>query len=263
LQKEKLVERETETKFIAELADAHCHADMIPQELLKQSIAFGVHTIVTNGVDTKSNIKTMEISDHRNIFPALGIGPESAFKMTEEELKFNIGMIKANSGTLVAIGEIGLDYKVVGGEIGLSRQRYVFGLLLDLANELNLPVSVHSRGALPEVLQTLEKKKVKKVQLHYFEGDENDAKRVAKLGYMVSIPPIESSKRRRAIMEIPMKQLMVESDCPAIGESPKDVEKAVRIIAETRGMSFDDVAEMTQNNTKTFFNIKVKGIMRS
>jgi TatD DNase family protein len=263
VQKIKQLGIETETKLAVELADAHCHADMIPQELLKQSIAFGVRTIVTNGVDTKSNVKSIEISDHRNVFPALGVGPEHALKMTDEELKFNVNMIKANPGVVVAIGEIGLDSKVIGGEMGMARQRYVFGLFLDLAMELNLPVSVHSRGALPDVLRILEEKRMKRVHLHYFEGDEKDAVRVAELGYMVSIPPIESSKRQRAIKEIPMKQLMVESDAPAIGGSPKDVEKSIRIIAETRGLSFEEVAAITQNNTKTFFNIKVKGTMRS
>lgn len=262
VQKTKQVGVGAQTKMAIEMADAHCHADMLTHEAIKEAVAFGVRTIITNGTSTKSNFKSIDIADRKNVFPALGISPDNAVSITEEELNFNIGMIKANADTISAIGEIGLDAKVPGGEIGFARQRHVFGLFLDLAVELGLPVSVHSRGTMKEVIDTLEEKKIERVHIHYFEGDENDAKRIAGHGWFVSVPPINSSKRERAIKVIPLAQLMAESDAPAIGSSPKDVEMSVRIIAGAKGVDFARAAEMVRENTKTFFNLRPKTILR-
>jgi TatD DNase family protein len=262
VQKIKQVGIETQTKLAVELADAHCHADMLGSDAIKDAVAFGVRTIITNGIDTKSNFKSIEISDGKNVFPALGISPDKAVVLPDNELEFNINMIRANAGSIVSIGEIGLDSKVAGGELGLARQKVVFEKFVDLALELGLPVSVHSRGAIKEVIDILEGKGMKRVHLHYFEGGEDEARRIAKLGWVISVPPVESSKRARAIKEMPLGQIMAESDAPAIGDNPKSVEKSVRTIAALKGIDFARAAEITRENTRTFFNLKPKTILR-
>ncbi len=242
-----------------ELADSHCHLDMLQDmSQVKESIANGVLTIITDGIDTKSNARALEISDNENVFPALGIDPEHVPDLQERELDFNINMIRTNRARIVAIGEIGLDFMLAKSEKEKELQRKVFGRMLDLANELGLPVSVHAREAMDEVLSTLKARKVKMVHLHFFSGTEQQAEEAAKLGYMVSIPPLQSSSRRKAIMKVPIQQLLAETDCPIVGKSPADVEKSVRLIAETKGMKYEEAAKMIVENTRRFFSIDGK-----
>ena len=106
------------------------------------------------------------------------IDPEFVEKMSDEEIEFNIGVIRANRGRIVGIGEVGLDYKMARGVGDPERQKLVFGRMLDLAMELGLPVSVHARNSLDDVLRILEEKGVRKAHLHFFEGDETHAKTV-------------------------------------------------------------------------------------
>lgn len=248
---------------MVELADAHCHLSILDDHaIIKDAIDYGVSTIITNGVDTPSNIKTLEIADNTNVFPALGIDPEHALAIEEssfeKEIEFNINLIKQNISRIVAVGEIGLDYWIGGGPRNIGRQKKVFGRFVDLGIELGLPVSVHSRSALKDVLGTLKEKGPTAVHLHFFEGGIEEAKIALKLGYMISVPPIESSKRKRVIAMMPLENMMAESDAPVVGQTPKSVEKSVRYIANIKGMPYEDVASILTENTKRFFGTGAK-----
>ena len=260
-----LKERETTDIMITELADAHCHLDLIQDpSVISDAITAGVRTMVTNGVDTKSNVRAVELSDGRHIFAALGIDPEHAINISGEELEFNIGMIKSNAKRIVAIGEIGLDYKKAADLKAMERQRAIFEGFLDLAESLNLPVCIHSRNALDDVLSITGERKSSKVQIHFFEGNVQQAKEIERRGYMISVPPLDSGKRTKAIKEIAIDNIMAESDAPVAGSTPLAVRKSVEMIAAAKGMSFESAAEAVTLNTKRFFNLHAKaGLMRA
>ncbi len=242
-----------------ELADAHCHLDIFQDvEDIRAAVSGGVLTIIGDGVDTKSNMKTLEISDNRNIFAALGIDPEHAMPMDEEEIGFNIGLIRSNARKIVAIGEIGLDYKLAITEEQKEKQRRVFERLLDLAKELGLPVSLHTRKAFDEVFEKVVKSGIKKAHFHFFDGNWEQAKRIAQHGFFVSIPPLKSSKRQKTLMQLPMQCIMAETDSPIVGKTPRDVELSVRMIAEVKGIDYEKACEAIAHNTKAFFNIQNK-----
>jgi TatD DNase family protein len=256
LQKTQTAKREEVQKTKTEMADAHCHPDMFADpKVLEESVAYGVNTIIANGSSTKANLRILELSDGRHVFPVIGIDPDFVDSITEEELDFNMKMIRAHRDKVVGIGEIGLDYKETRGPDNIERQKYVFDKFLDLALELDLPVSVHARNSLEDVFSILKEKKMKKVHLHFFEGDEKQAEEVQRLGYMISVPPMQSSRRKKVIKMLPLDLIMAESDAPAAGGKPLDVEKSVNIIAEAKGLSFARAAEATTLNTKRFFNI--------
>lgn len=244
---------------VTEMADAHCHLDLIDDPaVVHAAVRYGVHTIITNGIGTKSNIRALELADNRHIFAAMGVDPETAMSASEEEVNFNIGMIKSNANRIVAIGEIGLDFKKSTDFKKVALQRTVFGKMLDLALSLDLPVSIHSRDAMEQVFEIVLEKEMERVHLHFFEGSVEQAKKAEKLGYMISVPPLLSSKRFRAAKEISIENIMAESDAPAAGSTPKDTESAIRIVAEAKGISFERAAETLTANTKRFFNIKAK-----
>jgi TatD DNase family protein len=240
-------------KTVTELADAHCHLDMMTGAQIGEGISGGVKTLITNGVDIKSDMAAVKLADGRNVFAMVGIDPEHAVLLEESELEVALGLIKGSivSG-VVGIGEIGLDGKVKN----IEWQKKVFGRLLDLAVILNLPVSIHSRDALDEVLTMLEAKGVKKAHIHFFEGSIEQAKRVERLGYMISVPPLESGRRRKVIKEVSIDNIMVESDAPAAVKSLTDISKAVEIIAEEKRITYEQAARAVVANTKRFFGIE-------
>ncbi len=255
-----MVENKEQTKQMVEMADAHCHLDLIDDySIISRAVDFGVLTMITNGVDTKSNMQVLELADSKHIFPAMGVDPEHALAMKdsefEQELSFNLDLVRQNAGRIAAIGEIGLDYKIAGRTESSKRQLRVFEAFLDLSLSLDLPVSVHARNAIDEVLKVMEEKGIKKGHLHYFEGGEAEAKKAEKLGYMISIPPLESNKRSKAIKAVSIENLMTESDSPVVGDSPAAVERSVGMIASAKQAPFNDVAWTTAANAKRFFGI--------
>jgi TatD DNase family protein len=257
-----ILKEKTEEKQLTEMADAHSHLDLIADpNLIRDSISYGVRTIITNGVDTKSNIRSMEIADNKNVFAMLGIDPEHA-NVTKEELNFNIGLVRQNAKRISGIGEIGLDYGKVKDTVAADRQRMVFGAFLDLAKELDLPVSVHSRDAIEEVVQILSEKDMKSVHIHFFEGSSQQAREIGKKGWMISVPPLSSSKRSKIIKEIAIDNIMAESDSPIVGATPRDVEKSIRIVAEAKMIGFERAAELLTQNTKRFFRIRRDMLIR-
>jgi len=254
LEKEALLDKQ-----ITEMADAHCHIDLIEDRgVIDEAVRFGVRTMLTNGVDTKSNMKSLELADNRHVFALLGIDPEHA-NVTKEELDFNINLARKHANKIVGIGEIGLDYGIVKERVPVQKQKEVFGAFLDLAKELKLPVSVHSRDAMGEVLQMLDERKVEMAHIHFFEGNVQQAKEAEKKGYMISVPPLQSSKRGKVIKEIAIDNIMAESDAPAVGATPKDVYKSIGMISEIKKLEFKKTADLLTANTKRFFRIHTKG----
>lgn len=245
-------------KSITEMADAHCHLDLInDQNAIRDAIENGVHTIITNGVDTKSNMRNIELLDNRNIFALMGVDPEHA-NVTNEELEFNLKLIRQHSRKVTGIGEIGLDYGRVEEAVNKAQQMEVFKRLLNLAKELKFPVSIHSRNAMNDILHILEEMDMKRVHIHFFEGNVQQAKEIEKKGYMISVPPVQSSRRDKVIKEIAIDNIMAESDAPIVGLSPKDIERSIGIVAGIKRIDFKRAADLLTQNTKRFFKIQSK-----
>jgi len=245
-----------------EFIDAHCHMDMLSEEELDNAYARGVTALIVNGVDTNSNMAVLDSLTRNGIFAALGVHPEKAIGMDDKELKYNIDLIRANARSITAIGEVGLDYTFTKNDNEKERQKSVFGQFIDLAIELDKPVSVHSREAMDDTLDILERKGIKRAHLHFFEGDSKHAKRVEELGFMLSIPPLYSAKRLKAMEGISIKNIMAETDSPTAGMHFYDIDKSVMLIAKAKGMDFESCAVEISDNTKRFFNIGLHNLIR-
>ena len=250
-------------KTLVELADAHCHLYAFDGSVIADAVDKGVTTMISNGVDTKSNLKTLEVSDGRHVFPALGIHPDYAETIGDDEVEYNIRLIRENRNILKAIGEIGLDLTHANGIKGIEKQTSLFETFIDLAKELNLPISVHSRNAMPQVLHILDEKGANAVHLHFFEGNADNAIEASQRGYMLSIPPLKSRARASAIKVVPIGNLMAETDSPTADSTPSNVDKSVRMIAEAKGIDYNDAARILTENTKRFFNISTAKFMRN
>ena len=238
-----------------ELADAHTHLDLITDiNLIERSIDLGVGTIITCGADMETSIKALALSDNNFIFAEVGIDPQFVVSRPED-IDRVCDLARKNRSRIVGIGEIGLDYKIAVSQEDRKTQIDAFRKMVELGIELGKPLSVHSRNSMEDIIDILQSADARNVQLHYFEGDENDAKKAADLGYFISVPPLESNRRARAIKNFPIEMLMAETDSPVIGKAPYDVEISVKFVAKSKGLGYDEAAIALTRNTKGFFRI--------
>ncbi len=235
-----------------ELVDAHCHLDLFaePQVAAKDARFGGVNLIITAGGSKSSSLAAIRIADGELVFAVIGVDPEWAG--SDYSFIGEISSLIKSHKKIVGIGEIGLDYKV-----GTDRrnQTEVFEMQIDIAKSLDVPIVIHSRGAIEDVIEMVKEKEVKKAIFHFFEGDDEQAVELSRLGYLISIPPIESSRRRRIINELGIDSIAVETDSPVVGKSPLDVIRTVEWIAEIKGISFNEASMRITQNVKKLFSL--------
>ncbi|MCL4364826.1 TatD family hydrolase [Candidatus Marsarchaeota archaeon] len=247
-----VVQERISTLSANELVDAHCHLDLFPDPLLavKDAVYGGVSTMITAGGSRISSLSAISIADGLNVFAVIGIDPQGA----ENDSNFVdeiVGLIKSNRN-VVGIGEIGLDY---GVNVNKELQRQVFEEQIEKAKALDVPIVIHSRRAIGDTIAIVEEHMVRKALFHYFEGDETQAEMLAGRGYLISIPPFETSRVRRIINALSVGSVAVETDSPVVGKSPVDVIKTVEWIAQIKGIAFNDAAHRITENIKRLFSI--------
>src|SRR3989338_4324615 len=176
------------------IIDTHAHLDHLEDldNALARAAQAGVEAIVAVGVDLKANQRNLEIKKKTRapkIYTALGIHPGN---INPDEVDATLEFIRANIGEAVAIGETGLDfwYKWVKKDpVKKKEQVEVFGKQLRLAQEFNLPVVIHSRGAWNECLEMSQSVGIKKALFHWYSGPVDILKRILDRGYFVSASP--------------------------------------------------------------------------
>ena len=235
-----------------ELVDAHCHLELFPEPLVtsKDAKFGGVSLIITAGGSRSSSLDAIRVADGELVFAVIGIDPQWA--ATDSDFVDQISSLIRSHKKIVGIGEIGLDYKV---DTDRELQRKVFERQIDIAMSLDVPIVIHSRGALDDVTEIVRRKGVRKAMFHFFEGDEATARALAESGYLISIPPIESSRRRRVINALSIDTIAVETDSPVVGKSPLDVIRIVEWIAEIKGISFNEASMRITENVKRLFSL--------
>jgi TatD DNase family protein len=140
-------------------------------------------------------------------------------------------------------------------------QRDTFKRLLKIAKKHAKPVSIHSRGAWADCVNTTIEIDVEKAVFHWFTGSLYDLKKLLDHGYYVSATPAAAySKEHRAVIEnTPLEQILLETDSPVSyqGETsdPSFVLKALASVAELKKEKPETVAEKTTDNAKTVFRL--------
>ncbi len=235
-----------------ELVDAHCHLDMFSDPLVVQKDAQfgGVGLIITAGGSRASSLAAIKVSDGERVFAVIGIDPQGIAK--DSDFVEEIEKLVKSDRKIVGIGEIGLDYKV-GPEKEL--QKKVFEKQIEIAKSLDIPIVVHSRGAMDDVIRIVKDHGVRKAMFHFFEGSEAQAKELAALGYLISIPPEESSRRKRVINALGINSISVETDSPVVGKSPLDVIKVIEWISAIKGVPFGEASMRITENVKKLFSL--------
>ena len=250
---------------LCRLVDSHAHLEELGDlgsaiERAKQS---GVVAIVAVGSDYESNHQVLEIAGKYQGFvhPALGLHPG---RLNEDllSLERHLQFIEDNLSVAVAVGEVGLDYhKRVVGAAGKDLQQKVLGTILALAKRCGKPAIIHSRYAWRDSFELTKKASLEKAIFHWYTGPTNVLREILEQGYFVSATlAVEyHAEHRRAVKEVPLENLLLETDCPVVYQGhqaePADVSRALQATAEMKGLSPDLVAEKTTENALRLFRI--------
>ena len=241
----------------AVLIDTHAHLDQVDgvEESLERAKASGVVAVVAVGMDLSSNQRAIELSDQwpDYVFPSLGIHPWS---VEESELDTTVEFIENNIDRCIAIGEIGLDYRIKKDR---QLQRKAFGRLLQIAANHEKPALTHSRNSYEDVFQMVQESGVKKAVFHWYSGPVEVAEKIVGCGYHISATPaVEySQKHRQVIRATPLESLVLETDCPVkyneMVSEPADAGTTLLEVAKLKAEDADLVASITTHNARQLF----------
>ncbi|MDR3013422.1 MAG: TatD family hydrolase [Chitinispirillales bacterium] len=213
--------------------DTHAHlfdyTDNDLGALIDEAIAAGVATIVNTAVsiDTARTVLSQCKKFPNVLKPAVGISPFDSVDVKngwDDELKtlVNNNNSQPNEPPIIAIGEIGLD-NTNPIYPSLDIQLPIFKKQLEIANDANLPVIIHSRGMEKQTAEICSGLNVTKAIFHCFTGDKESLDYIINCGYYISIPGIvtyKNSHLRDLIRHIPINRLLIETDAPYLSPAP-------------------------------------------
>lgn len=251
------------------LIDTHSHVDMIEEisveEVIKNAVDNGVKKIIVPCAYPKDVDKIFElVNKYDELYGLLGVHPSEA-KDWDDSL---IEKIKeySKSDKIAGIGEIGLDY--YWDKSFNDVQKEVFIKQIKLANELNLPISVHDREAHKDTFDILkEHNKGSKIVMHCFSGSVEFARECVRQGWYIALGGVvtfkNAVKMKEVAADVPLERLLVETDAPYLTPVPyrgKENQPAyVRFVAEEiaklRGITYEELALATTVNAKNVFSV--------
>lgn len=261
--------------------DSHCHLDASEFDADRDAVAAraraaGVTRIVMPAVE-RSHFEAVRALAHRHGFAyALGIHPLFVDRAVDDDLRalHDELMIALDEpqrdARLVAVGEIGLDHFVAGGD--RAKQERFLVSQLELAREFDLPVILHSRRSVDTLLKHLRIVRVRGGIAHAFNGSEQQAQAFIALGFKLGFGGAMTFERalriRRLAKELPPDAIVLETDAPDIpphwlyrtaaqrdaGEisrnEPAELPRIAQTLAELRGISLPALAELTSANAR-------------
>ena len=249
------------------LIDIHSHLDHYYfkddlDKVIGNARKAGVKIILTAGINPETNRKALELAGKYNIVKAcLGIYPvqyDNKINL-DDELKF----IEKNENKIVAIGEVGLDYKE---RKNINEQKRLFEKIIQLTEKLNKPIIIHSRKAEQDCIEMLQSSKLKKIIMHCFGGRKSLVKKIIDNGWFLTAPTCitRATQFQENAKLTPITQLFCETDAPYLnpfkpktGEfqrnEPAFVIEAYKKVAEIKGMELKEVINNVWMNFQTVF----------
>ncbi len=253
------------------LFDTHVHlnAEQFSEDLnevIDRARMEGIQYMVVVGFDRPTIIKAMElIEEYDFIYASIGWHPVDAIDMRDEDLEWIEEL--ARHPKVVAIGEMGLDY--YWDKSPKEVQQEVFRKQIQLAKKVKLPIVIHNREATADIVTILREESAAEVGgiMHCFSGSVEVAKECVEMNFYISLGgPVtfkNAKKPKEVAQEIPLKKLLIETDCPYLAphpyrgkrNEPSYVKLVAEQIAELKGLSYEEVSQVTTENAKILFGI--------
>ena len=240
------------------------------EDVINKVYNSGVTKIVNAGYSVESSMQAIDLAEKYSfIYATCGVSPNDIPENKEEidlQLK-EVTKLAKSSKKVVAIGEIGLDY--YWNKENKELQKYAFVEQIKIANEMNLPIVIHTREAIDDTLNILRNviKTVKPGVFHCCPLNRELVKQALELGFYISLAgPVtfKNSKNANEIIEmIPNDRILIETDSPYLSPEPNrgkrnDSRNLVYIaekIANVKNISVEEVQKTTFQNAKKLYNI--------
>jgi TatD DNase family protein len=257
--------------------DSHAHIDGSEFDndrdaVIQRARDAGVNTILNVGTgDPHSGVFERAVGlaeQHETVFTALGTHPHDA-KLYDDEAEALIRRLIDESNRVVAWGEIGLDFHYDNSPRDVQME--VFRRQLQCAQEVDLPVIVHTREADEETIKILTEEwsgSRRAGVMHCFGGSRELAQKSIALGFLISFSGIITFKTAEALRavatDVPLDHLLIETDCPYLSpvpfrgkrNEPANVVEVARCLAGLRGLDISEVATITSSNFFRTFGIR-------
>ena len=251
------------------MVDTHCHMDDEQydedRENILREISEKMEFIVNIGYNLVSSEKSVEYAKNQKfIYAAVGIHP-TEIETYNIEVEKKIEKLLNEEEKVVAIGEIGLDYHWMVTD--KEYQKKIFIRQMELARKYKKPVVIHSREAMEDTLNILEEYPDVKGIFHCFPGSIESALKISDRYYfgIGGVLTFKNSKKTvKFLKEIDMNRVVLETDSPYLSpvpfrgkrNIPLNVQYVAKKIAELKGITFEEIVEITTRNAKKIYNIK-------
>jgi len=239
------------------------------EELIKEANKEGVKLFLCIGYDLESSKKAIEIANKYGcVYAAIGFIPTEHRKYDENSIN-ELKKIYKTTNKCIAIGEIGLDYYWEKDEEIKAKQKKMFIEQIELANELNLPISLHARDSLGDTLEILKEHKVKNSGvMHCYSGSKELAKEFIKLGFKIAFGGVLTFKNsvttKEVIKNIDLKDIVFETDAPYLApvpyrgkiNLPKYIKKTIEFASELLEIEENELERISFMNSCDIFHVK-------
>jgi TatD DNase family protein len=251
------------------LIDTHCHLtdprlfSQLEGVILRARGA-GVLRMITVGTDLLDARAAIDLCRGRADVVRCSVGIHPNY--SQEASVSDVASLRElqNDASVVALGEMGLDYFHRFADRG--HQRRIFEAQLALASELGRAVVIHSREAIDDTVEVMRGFGAGRAVFHCFTGTAAEAERILAAGFWISFTGPVTYKKNDALREVvamtPMDRLMVETDAPYLSPEPVRGQRvnepalvmhtAARV-AEVKGVSVEELDRITSGNAGRFF----------
>lgn len=254
------------------LIDTHTHLyseqfENDRNEVIKRAICNNVKLMLLPAIDKSYYKPLIDCAQAfpENCLPMLGLHPTSVKKNYKEEMDFIKSEITNNN--FIAIGETGLDY--YWDKTYIKEQEIALREQIELAIKYKLPIVLHSRKSLNEILNILIDYKNKELTgvFHCFPGNIIDAEKVIELGFYLGIGGVVTYKNSimvEVVKNISLNYIVLETDSPYLSPEPfrgkknesANINVIAEKIAEIKQVALSQVIESITNNAIKLFNLR-------
>jgi len=251
------------------LVDSHCHLDFPDfapdlDAIVARAAEAGIGRMITISTRVRRQSELIAIAEkYDNVYCSVGTHPHHADE--EDGISADELVALTRHPKVVALGEAGLDYFYDNGSP--EAQARGFRAHIAAARATGLPLVIHTREADEDCGRILDEEVAKgafRAVLHCYTGGRELAMKAIALGLSISFTGILTFKKSEALRalaaELPADRIMVETDAPYLApgkfrgkrNEPAYVVEIARVLAETRGVSLDEIARQT---TENFFRL--------
>ena len=249
------------------IINTHSHVNMLRETNVDEAIQNAIDNKIVTIVPSSSAQDIFDtdkfIKKYNDVYGYVGVFPEEVKDFSDKTLADMEEIIKSNP-KIIGIGEIGLDY--YWDKSFKELQKEVFIKQIEFANQMNLPLNIHSREAHLDTLEILKKyNKNSTAIMHCFSGSLEFARECIKEGIYIALGGVVTFKNAKKTKEvaknIPLEYLLLETDDPYLApvpfrgkeNQPMYVKYVAEEIANLRGITPEEVAKTSTENAKKIF----------